>query len=404
MPLSTRPSGRAVRATSTGATDVFSARLLVAAHFCRAGCISPLRRRAVTCAAMRRHNPHLDRQRERCHSDVTMQLESHIQAMQEELAGAAALGDEATAEAARRMGQMLCSRRSISICSTSSARPLSRSAASSSRGVSKFVLPDATRSSSSSTTSLRMQGRLAVGEEFSGRDLAPAAGVAEGCHRGSGGPRRSLDQRVARAHDRAHARAAPVKEKPPSHAGLCPGLRGEDDASDRTSIRLRTSSMQATASAPTGRTDVRDARAACLEARQELGERNACLETPGGVSLQIKLPSGRVVVTTADQPRTTVEVVALGPRGQDAVDEIEVAMDEPQGRHVVRIEQRDKFRCSPIQISRGGDFECRITCPVGTDPISPEARPIFAPKGSSARSPYARPRAHRLDSARGESR
>jgi Putative adhesin len=90
-------------------------------------------------------------------------------------------------------------------------------------------------------------------------------------------------------------------------------------------------------------------------------------ETPGSVSLQIKLPSGRVVVTTADEPRTTVEVVALGRRGQDAIDEIDVTMDEHHGRHVVRIEQKDKFRWGPIQITWGGDFECRITCPPGTD-------------------------------------
>jgi Toastrack DUF4097 len=90
-------------------------------------------------------------------------------------------------------------------------------------------------------------------------------------------------------------------------------------------------------------------------------------ETPGSVSLQIKLPSGRVVVTTADEPRTTVDVVALGRRGQDAVDEIDVAVDESQGRHVVRIEQKDKFRWGPIQITWGGDLECRITCPAGSD-------------------------------------
>jgi DUF4097 and DUF4098 domain-containing protein YvlB len=90
-------------------------------------------------------------------------------------------------------------------------------------------------------------------------------------------------------------------------------------------------------------------------------------ETPGSVSLQIKLPSGRVVVTAADQPQTTVEVVALGRRGQDAIDEIEVTMDERHGRHVVRIERRDTIRLGPIQITWGGDFECRITCPVGTD-------------------------------------
>jgi len=90
-------------------------------------------------------------------------------------------------------------------------------------------------------------------------------------------------------------------------------------------------------------------------------------ETPGSVSLQVKLPSGRVLVTTADEPRTTVEVVAAGRRGQDAVDEIEVTMDERLGRYVVKIEQKDRFRWGPIQITWGGDFECRIVCPRGTD-------------------------------------
>jgi hypothetical protein len=90
-------------------------------------------------------------------------------------------------------------------------------------------------------------------------------------------------------------------------------------------------------------------------------------DTPGSVSLQIKLPSGRVVVTTADEPTTTVEIIPLGRRGQDAIDEIEVTMDERAGRHVVRIEQRDRFRWGPIQISWGGDFQCHVTCPPGTD-------------------------------------
>ena len=90
-------------------------------------------------------------------------------------------------------------------------------------------------------------------------------------------------------------------------------------------------------------------------------------ETPGSVSLQNKLPSGRVLVTTADEPRTTVEVVAAGRRGQDAIDEIEVTMEERLGRNVVRVEQKDRFRWGPIQITWGGDFECRITCPPGTE-------------------------------------
>ena len=90
-------------------------------------------------------------------------------------------------------------------------------------------------------------------------------------------------------------------------------------------------------------------------------------ETPGSVSLQVKLPSGRVLVTTADEPRTTVEVVAVGRRGQDAIDEIEVTMDERLGRYAVKVEQKDRFRWGPIQITWRGDFECRIVCPPGTD-------------------------------------
>jgi DUF4097 and DUF4098 domain-containing protein YvlB len=90
-------------------------------------------------------------------------------------------------------------------------------------------------------------------------------------------------------------------------------------------------------------------------------------ETPGSVSLQVKLPSGRVVVTTAEEARTTVDVVALGRRGQDAADEIDVTMEEQRGRYVVRIEQKDKLRWGPIQITWGGDFECRISCPPGSD-------------------------------------
>jgi len=90
-------------------------------------------------------------------------------------------------------------------------------------------------------------------------------------------------------------------------------------------------------------------------------------ETPGSVSLQVKLPSGRVLVTTADEPRTTVEVVPVGRRGQDAIDEIEVTMDERLGRYAVKVEQKDRIRWGPIQITWGGDFECRIVCPPGTD-------------------------------------
>ena len=90
-------------------------------------------------------------------------------------------------------------------------------------------------------------------------------------------------------------------------------------------------------------------------------------DTPGSVSLQIKLPSGRVKVTTADEPRTTVEVVSKGRRGPDALEHVEIRCEERHNGHTISIEQKDQFRWGPIQISWGGDIQVRITCPPGSD-------------------------------------
>ncbi len=90
-------------------------------------------------------------------------------------------------------------------------------------------------------------------------------------------------------------------------------------------------------------------------------------ETPGSVALDVRLPSGRVRVTTADEPRTVVDLIARGRRGSDALEDIVIRADERPGGHVITIEQKDKFRWGPIQISWGGDFEVHITCPPGAD-------------------------------------
>lgn len=90
-------------------------------------------------------------------------------------------------------------------------------------------------------------------------------------------------------------------------------------------------------------------------------------ETPGSVSLQIRLPSGRVVVTTVDEPRTSVDVIPTGRRGSDAIDAIEVSAEARHSGHLITIEHRDKFRWGPIQITWGGDVEVRVTCPPGSN-------------------------------------
>src|SRR3990172_2209515 len=90
-------------------------------------------------------------------------------------------------------------------------------------------------------------------------------------------------------------------------------------------------------------------------------------ETPGSVTLRIRIPTGRVLVETTDAPRTEIELEAHGRRGEDALDQIDVTHDERPGRHVVSIEQRDRISWGPFQISWGGGVEVRVRCPVGTE-------------------------------------
>lgn len=90
-------------------------------------------------------------------------------------------------------------------------------------------------------------------------------------------------------------------------------------------------------------------------------------DTPGGVTLEIRLPSGHVTVKTADAPSTEVELVPHGRRGEEALEQIVVSAREQPGGHVVSVEQRDRFRWGPISINWGQDVEVRITCPPGSD-------------------------------------
>jgi len=90
-------------------------------------------------------------------------------------------------------------------------------------------------------------------------------------------------------------------------------------------------------------------------------------DTPGSVSLHIRLPGGRVAVTTADEPRTSVELVPTGRRGSDAVENVSVRAEERGGRHVITIEEKDRIRWGPLRITWGTDVLVRVTCPVGAD-------------------------------------
>ena len=90
-------------------------------------------------------------------------------------------------------------------------------------------------------------------------------------------------------------------------------------------------------------------------------------DTPGSVSLHIRLPGGRVAVTTADEPTTSVELVPTGRRGSDAVENVEIRAEERPGGHRIVIEEKDRIRWGPIRITWGADVLVRITCPHGAD-------------------------------------
>jgi hypothetical protein len=90
-------------------------------------------------------------------------------------------------------------------------------------------------------------------------------------------------------------------------------------------------------------------------------------ETPGNVELQIRLPSGDVTLKTHDAPRTEVEVLARGRRGDEVLEQIVVESQERPGGHVISVEQQDRIRWGPIAISWGGGIEVRVTCPERTD-------------------------------------
>jgi DUF4097 and DUF4098 domain-containing protein YvlB len=90
-------------------------------------------------------------------------------------------------------------------------------------------------------------------------------------------------------------------------------------------------------------------------------------DTPGDVTLEVRIPTGRLVIGTSDEPHTTVELVPIGRRGQETLEQIQVSHHERGGRHVVAIEQRNRIQWGPIQISWGGDVEVRVTCPAGTE-------------------------------------
>jgi DUF4097 and DUF4098 domain-containing protein YvlB len=104
-------------------------------------------------------------------------------------------------------------------------------------------------------------------------------------------------------------------------------------------------------------------------------------DTPGSVTLQVRIPSGRVAVETIDEPRTEIELVPLGRRGDEAVAQIEVSHHERSGRHVITVEQRNRIKWGPVEITWGSDAEVRVRCPAGAEIEFSGASADFAAEG-----------------------
>ena len=116
-------------------------------------------------------------------------------------------------------------------------------------------------------------------------------------------------------------------------------------------------------------------------------------DTPGSVSLQIKLSSGRVLVTTVDEPSTTVEVVARGRRGQDAIDDIEITMDDRAGRQLVGSSRRTSSAGVRSRSRGAASSSAASRAPPERTSSSPAGRRTCGSRASSATCPCARRRA-----------
>ena len=136
-----------------------------------------------------------------------MDIGRHVQAIQSDLAAAAALGDEATAAAGERLAAAV-DRRSSSGCSTSSPRRRSGSTSSSRPAMSRCGSPGRNPDSSSSATSaVRAVVCAGSGRRSQRPDHPPPAGGVEDA--GRGWPRTAkASRRTPGSCGRCHARSS----------------------------------------------------------------------------------------------------------------------------------------------------------------------------------------------------
>ena len=127
-----------------------------------------------------------------------MQLDSHVQQIQQELAAAAARGDEQAAELARRMGEALAATLHLHLLDLLGEAALEIGGQLESGRV-EVRLAGREPELVVITDEVPDAGHVGAGEELSGRITLATPGVVEGRRRGRGRPRGDLHQRMARA-------------------------------------------------------------------------------------------------------------------------------------------------------------------------------------------------------------
>ena len=152
-----------------------------------------------------------------------MELSRHVAAIQADLAGAAGLGDAATAEAGRRLSVAPSRPRCSCGCSTCSPRRRSTSTCNCPPGGSRSAWPAAIPQLVFVEDAVAPEDPTATGDDLSARITLRLPEAPQDGRGGRRRPRRNLDQRLDRP--RAQARGRPEADTLPPDLQAHPGIR-----------------------------------------------------------------------------------------------------------------------------------------------------------------------------------
>jgi len=87
-------------------------------------------------------------------------------------------------------------------------------------------------------------------------------------------------------------------------------------------------------------------------------------DTPGTLALELRLPSGEILVETADATETHVELTASNEAGEELIRDSRIELRDGGGRQVVFVEVPERKGWG-ITWGRGPEVRIRVRCPHG---------------------------------------